>query len=95
MKQSEFIDALATQCQQDGHAITKADIARVLVALTGVVQAQLKSGEEVTLPGIGKFKVKQRAAKQGRNPKTGEVIEIPAKRAPAFTPAKLLKDLLG
>nr|WP_281172486.1 HU family DNA-binding protein [Chitinimonas koreensis] len=92
MNQAQLIEAVAAQAAQDGQSVTKADVTRVLVALTGVVQEQLKAGEEVTLPGIGKLKVKDKAAKVGRNPKTGEEIKIPAKRVPAFTAVKALKD---
>jgi DNA-binding protein HU-beta len=67
----------------------------MLDALGRVVQEALANGEEVTLPGIGKLSVKTRAARTGRNPATGDSIEIPAKRVPHFSAAKALKDAVG
>jgi DNA-binding protein HU-beta len=60
----------------------------------GIVDAA-KKGEEVNLPGFGKFKVKDSPARQGRNPATGERIEIAASRKLGFTPAKQVKDALA
>jgi len=60
--------------------------------LADVVQAQLATGGEVTLPGIGKLAVTERAERTGRNPQTGEAITIPARKAPKFTPASRLKE---
>ena len=66
-----------------------------LDAQASVVTEVLTAGGEVTLPGIGKLTVKAKAAKAGRNPKTGEVIQIAARKAPAFTGAKALKDAVN
>ena len=63
-----------------------------LKALADQAHAAAFSGQEITLPGIGKLGVTHRAARTGRNPQTGAEIQIPAKRAPAFTPAKAIKD---
>ncbi|MGQ5523316.1 HU family DNA-binding protein [Chitinimonas sp. PSY-7] len=95
MNQAQLIEAITIQAGKDGQDVSKADVTRVLVALTGVVHTQLKSGEEVTLPGVGKLKIKDKAAKVGRNPKTGAEIQIPAKRVPAFTAVKALKDAVA
>jgi DNA-binding protein HU-beta len=67
----------------------------VIDALGIVVAEQLAKGGEVTLPGIGKLSVKTSAARKGRNPATGEEMDIPAKRKPAFTAAKALKDAVA
>ncbi|MCY7977426.1 HU-related DNA-binding protein HupN [Bacillus inaquosorum] len=56
------------------------------------ISEALKSGEKVSIPGFGTFEVRKRAARKGRNPQTGEEIDIPATKAPAFKPAKALKD---
>lgn len=64
----------------------------VLKELAAQVQASAFSGEDLALPGIGKLSVASRAARTGRNPRTGEQITIPAKRVPAFSAAKALKD---
>jgi DNA-binding protein HU-beta len=52
-------------------------------------------GDEISLPGFGKFKVREAAAREGRNPSTGEIIAIPASRKLSFTPAKAVKDQLN
>lgn len=64
-------------------------------ALGPAIQATLAKGEDVTLPGIGKLVVKERAAREGRNPQTGQTIKISARKVPAFTALKVLKDALG
>ncbi len=66
----------------------------VLTALSTLTRDALARGEELTLPGIGKITVKDRPARTGRNPATGEAIAIPAKRAVRLVPAKVLKDAL-
>ena len=67
----------------------------VVAAITTTVQETLARGDHLTLPGIGKVRVKERPARTGRNPATGESIEIPAKRVVRLVPAKTLKDALG
>jgi len=67
----------------------------VIDALGRVIQDALKKGDEVTLPGIGKLTVKERAARTGRNPATGEEMQIPAKKVPAFAAAKALKEAVA
>ena len=64
----------------------------VLNALTTTVLDTVRAGNELAITDLGKFGSAQRAAKTGRNPKTGEAIQIAAKRAPKFSPAKALKD---
>nr|WP_211840300.1 HU family DNA-binding protein [Saccharopolyspora hirsuta] len=75
--------------------VSKASARAALDALTEIVAGQLESGGEVTLPGFGKFKVADRPARTGRNPATGEAIEIAAKRVVKFVPAKALEDTLN
>lgn len=94
MNQSQLVQALADQTGESGTALNKTEVSRVLVALSGVVHEQLKAGEEVSLPGLGKLKAQHKAAKTGRNPRTGEAVEIAAKTVAKFVPAKVLKDLL-
>lgn len=64
----------------------------MLNALTTTVLDTVRAGNELAITDLGKFGSAQRAAKTGRNPKTGEAIQIAAKRAPKFSPAKALKD---
>ena len=65
-----------------------------LESLTTIVEKEVRGGGEVPLKGLGKFKVVQRNARVGRNPQTGEPIDIPAKTVVRFTVAKALKDLV-
>ncbi|RMM77759.1 hypothetical protein ALQ75_200034 [Pseudomonas savastanoi pv. glycinea] len=81
-----------------GSCLPKADalLARkALEQLGQIVADQLESGAEITLPGIGKLKVAERPARTGRNPSTGAAIEIAAKKAIKFVPAKVLNDLIN
>ncbi|BBL70356.1 HU family DNA-binding protein [Methylogaea oryzae] len=75
-----------------GDEINKRQIDDVLEAIGTAVTNALAKGDEVPLPGLGKLTVKERAARQGRNPQTGEAITIPAGKKVHFAPAKALKD---
>jgi len=89
MTRTEFVDALASATNMD-----KKDAKLFLDALTSVVEREIKAGGEVPLRGLGKFKVQNRKARVGRNPMTGEPVQIPAKTVVKFTVAKALKDLI-
>ena len=71
---------------------TKADAERAVEAMIDCIVDGLKSGQEVSIAGLGIFEAKTRAARTGRNPRTGESIQIPAMRVPKFRAAKALKD---
>ncbi len=75
--------------------ITKADAAKAVDAVLDGITDALKSGSEVRLVGFGTFSVAARAASEGRNPRTGEKIKIPASKQPKFKPGKGLKDALN
>jgi DNA-binding protein HU-beta len=90
MKTSELIDHVAGAASLEPKAAKRA----VETLLATIVDAAIK-GDEVALSGFGKFKVKDVPARQGRNPATGEPIEIAASRKLAFTPAKQIKDALS
>lgn len=90
MNKSELLAAVA---QEIGS--TQVNVDQVLTGLMLVVQEQLAKGGEVTLPGIGKLSVTERAARAGRNPRTGEIIPIEAKKTPKFSAAKALKDAVN
>lgn len=85
----ELIDRLAERTQQPKNVTEK-----FIDALGPELQAALAQGQDVILPGIGKFAVKDRAAREGRNPQTGASIKIPARKIPAFSAAKVLKDAI-
>lgn len=87
MNQAELVAEIAKNSGQ-----TKTAVEGVLKALGGVVCSELGGGGEITLPGIGKLSVTTRAARTGRNPRTGDAIEIAARKVPHFSAAKALKD---
>jgi len=92
MNQAELIDAISSHHSNTG--VSKSAIKFVLDAQGEIVRNELSKGNNdgVTLPGIGKFSAKDKPARTGRNPATGEEIDIPAKRVPKFSAAKALKD---
>ena len=90
MNKSELIDAIAA-----GADISKAAAGRALDSMLDAVTDSLQKGESVSLVGFGTFSVKERAARQGRNPKTGETIQIKAAKVPGFKAGKALKDAVN
>ena len=90
MNKSELIDAIAASAD-----ITKADAGRALDAAVEAITNALKSGDQVTLVGFGTFQVKDRAARTGRNPRTGDEIKIAASKVPGFKAGKGLKDAVN
>ncbi|AKE51570.1 HU family DNA-binding protein [Kangiella sp. HD9-110m-PIT-SAG07] len=90
MNKSELIDAIAA-----GADISKAAAGRALDSMLDAVTDSLQKGEGVSLVGFGTFSVKERAARQGRNPKTGETIQIKAAKVPGFKAGKALKDAVN
>jgi DNA-binding protein HU-beta len=74
--------------------MTKKDVEKVVAAFFDSVEGVLKAGDKVQLIGFGTFEVRDRQARKGRNPQTGEEINIPAARVPAFKAGKALKDAL-
>ena len=89
MNKNEFVAAIAEKS-----GLTKKDAEAALNAYTEVVTDALKAGDSVQLIGFGTFEVRERAARTGRNPHTGETIEIAAAKVPAFKPGKALKDAI-
>ncbi|XID75878.1 HU family DNA-binding protein [Alkanindiges sp. WGS2144] len=90
MNKAELIDAIAAQ-----GGLSKAQAGQALDATIGAISEALKAGETVTLVGFGTFSVKERAARAGRNPKTGETINIAATKVPSFKAGKGLKDAVS
>ncbi|MYH15462.1 MAG: HU family DNA-binding protein [Gammaproteobacteria bacterium] len=90
MNKSELIDQVA-----DAADLSKAAAGRAVDAALDAITGSLKQSEPVSLVGFGTFLVRERAARQGRNPQTGENIQIAASRAAAFKPGKALKDALN
>jgi len=87
MNQAELIETVATTA-----GIKKTEAAKVVQAVFEGISAALGRGEEVRLAGFGIFEVAERAEREGRNPRTGDVVKIAASKAPKFKPAKQLRD---
>lgn len=90
MKKAELINAVATEMNTVKHTAEEA-----LEALTKVLQHQLVAGESLLIPGIGTFSVIQKSARLGRNPQTGETVEIAAKKSVKFKATKTLADAVN
>ena len=90
MNKSELIDAIAANAD-----LSKSAAGRVVDATTAAITAALKKGDSVTLVGFGTFKVSSRAARLGRNPRTGAELKIAARKAPGFSAGKTLKDAVN
>ena len=89
MNKTELIDAIAA-----GAELSKKDAKAALEATLTAISESLKNGDTVQLIGFGTFKVNERNARTGRNPRTGEEIKIEASKVPAFVAGKALKDLV-
>lgn len=87
MNKTELVNAIAAKT-----GLSKKDADAALAATVEAVTEALKAGDKVSLIGFGTFEVRERAARQGKNPATGETIEIAACKAPAFKAGKALKD---
>lgn len=90
MNKQDLIAAIA-----DSAELTKADAGRAIDAMVEVVKKALKKGDTVSLVGFGTFSVRKRAARTGRNPRTGQTIKIKASKSPAFKAGKALKDAVN
>ena len=90
MNKTELVAAMAEQTN-----LSKKDAEAALKAFIDVVSEELKKGEKVQLVGVGTFEVCERAAREGRNPQTGETMEIKASKTPKFKAGKALKDMMN
>jgi DNA-binding protein HU-beta len=90
VNKTELVDLIADKAD-----ISKSSAARALEAAIAGITDALRAGDQVSLVGFGTFAVKQRAERQGRNPKTGELLNIAASRSPGFKPGKALRDALN
>ena len=90
MNKVELVAAIAEKSE-----LTKVDAEKVLKAFIDTVTDQLKNGGKVQLVGFGTLEVGERAERQGRNPKTGEAITIPASKSPKFKAGRSLKDIVN
>ncbi|QBB70489.1 HU family DNA-binding protein [Pseudolysobacter antarcticus] len=90
MNKAEFLTAVSEEAD-----VTKVDADKALDAIITVIKKALKKGDDVSLVGFGTFTVRKRAARTGRNPRTGEQIKIKASKVPSFKAGKALKDALN
>ena len=90
MNKTELVAAIANNAE-----ISKKDAEKALKAVVDVITDELKKGEKVQLVGFGTFEVSERAAREGRNPRTNETMSIPACKAPNFKAGKALKDAVN
>lgn len=90
MNKTELVAAMAEKTQ-----LSKKDAEEALKAFVDVVAEELKKGEKVQLVGFGTFEVSERAAREGRNPQTGETMVIKASKTPKFKAGKALKDMMN
>jgi len=90
MNKTELIAAIAEQAE-----LSKKDAEKALKAFVDIVGEELKKGEKVQMVGFGTFEVSERPERAGRNPQTGEVMQIAASKTPKFKAGKALKDLVN
>ena len=90
MNKADFIASVA-----DAAEMSKADAGRAVDAMVETITKALKKGDSVTLVGFGTFSIRKRAARTGRNPRTGQTIKIKASKNPAFKAGKALKDAVN
>lgn len=90
MNKTEFIAAIADKTE-----LSKKDAEKAVKAFVDVVTEELKKGEKIQLVGFGTFEISERAAREGRNPQTGETMTIAASKSPKFKAGKALKDAMN
>ncbi len=89
MTKVDLIDQVAEKSE-----LSKKEVEKLLETIITSIQTALKNGEKVSLTGLGTFVVKDKKARMARNPKTGEQVQVPAKKSPKFKPGKELKELI-
>jgi DNA-binding protein HU-beta len=87
---SELVDRVAAE-----HGVSRDHARKIIDSALAIITGTTNAGAEVNLAGFGRFKIADRAARSGRNPATGETIEIPASRKLTFSPAKAVRDVLN
>ena len=90
MNKKELVAAIAEKSE-----VTKNDVEKVMQSFTEVVSEELAKGEKIQMVGFGTFEVAERAEREGRNPKSGEVMTIAASKSPKFKAGKALKDIVN
>lgn len=92
MTKTEFIEKVLAEARGTEHPITRVDAERVWDASCKIARAELLNGGEIAMQGLGKLKVRETAARAGRNPRTGEEMRLPAGKKVVFVPGKEFKE---
>lgn len=90
MNKEGLVESIANDC-----GLPKTDVKKVVESFIGVIPKTLLSGEKITVNGFGSFGLHERGERVGRNPQTGEPLNIPKKTVPKFVPAKAFKDIVN
>ena len=90
MTKAELVEEVATQAD-----LTKKDAEVIVQTVLDSITESLQKGEKIELRGFGSFRIRTRSSRQGRNPKTGSGVSVPAKKVPYFKPGKEIKDLIN
>ena len=90
MTKADLVEIVAREAE-----MTKKDVEQLVEIIFDSIVGTLNKGEKIELRGFGSFRVRERSARKGRNPKTGEPVEIPAKRVAYFKPGKDLKEIIN
>ncbi len=90
MTKADLVEIVAREAE-----MTKKDVEQLVEIIFDSIVSTLNDGEKIELRGFGSFRVRERSARKGRNPKTGEPVAIPAKRVAYFKPGKDLKDIIN
>ncbi|MBD1876605.1 MULTISPECIES: HU family DNA-binding protein [Cyanophyceae] len=92
MNKAELVDKVAEKASAGDKSMTKKDVDSVITATIDAIMEAVATGEKVTLVGFGSFERRERKEREGRNPKTGDTMVIPATKVPAFSAGKLFKE---
>jgi len=90
MTKAELVEEVANQSE-----LTKKDAEVIVQTVLDSITESLQRGEKIELRGFGSFRIRKRSSRQGRNPKTGSAVSVPAKKVPYFKPGKEIKDLVN
>ena len=90
MTKADLVEIVAREAE-----MTKKDVEQLVEIIFDSITGTLNRGEKIELRGFGSFRVRERSARKGRNPKTGDPVDIPAKRVAYFKPGKDLKDIIN
>ncbi len=90
MTKADLVEIVASEAE-----MTKKDVEQLVEIIFESIVSTLNKGEKIELRGFGSFRIRERNARKGRNPKTGEPVDIPAKRVAYFKPGKDLKDIIN